>query len=51
MASLAVVCRLVKCGGHILAGDDIYGGTSRLLSQVVVEGGVEVSNVNMTDLA
>ena len=43
--------RLVKAGEHILAGDDIYGGTSRLLSAVVPAAGVSVSNVDMTDLA
>lgn len=50
MAALAAVCKLVKTGEHILAGEDIYGGTSRLLSQVVPSGGVSVSNVDMTDL-
>lgn len=50
MAALAAVCKLVKSGEHILAGEDIYGGTSRLLSQVVPSAGVSVSNVDMTDL-
>lgn len=50
MAALAVVTKLVSVGGHIVAGDDIYGGTSRLLSQVVPAAGVSVSNVDMTDL-
>jgi cystathionine beta-lyase len=34
MAALDVVCKLVKTGEHIVAGEDIYGGTSRLLAQV-----------------
>ena len=34
MAAIAAVCKLVSNGEHILAGEDIYGGTSRLLSQV-----------------
>jgi hypothetical protein len=34
MAALAAAAKLVKSGEHIVAGDDIYGGTSRLLSQV-----------------
>lgn len=50
MAALAVAVKLVSAGGHIVAGDDIYGGTSRLLSQVVPAAGVAVSNVDMTDL-
>jgi cysteine-S-conjugate beta-lyase len=50
MAAIAVVTRLVAAGGHIVAGDDIYGGTSRLLANVVPAAGVDVSNVDMTDL-
>lgn len=50
MAALAVATKLVSTGGHIVAGDDIYGGTSRLLSQVVPSRGVTVSNVDMTDI-
>eukprot|EP00967_Tisochrysis_lutea_P137501 scaffold246822_cov19-Tisochrysis_lutea.AAC.2 len=34
MAALAAVTKLVTGGEHIVAGDDIYGGTSRLLMQV-----------------
>ena len=34
MAALAVVTRLVKNGERIVTGDDIYGGTSRLLADV-----------------
>jgi cystathionine beta-lyase len=50
MAALAVVTKLVPSGGHIVAGDDLYGGTSRLLSRVAPSAGVAVSNVDMTDL-
>lgn len=50
MSALVAVVRLVKSGQHILAGDDIYGGTSRLLSSVVPHQGVHVSNVDMTDI-
>ena len=34
----------------MVAGDDIYGGTSRLLDQVLPGMGVEVANVEHTDL-
>lgn len=50
MAALAVATKLVPAGGHIVAGDDLYGGTSRLLSRVVPNNGVTVSNVDLTDL-
>ncbi|KAK3239986.1 hypothetical protein CYMTET_50124, partial [Cymbomonas tetramitiformis] len=51
MSALAVVCRLVAQGEKIVAGDDIYGGTSRLLMSVLPKHGVEVVNVDTTDLA
>ena len=43
--------RLVPMGGHIVTGDDIYGGPSRLLSKVAPQSGIEVSNVDMTDVS
>ena len=50
MAALAVVCKLLKMGDGILSGDDIYGGTSRLLAQVVPNYGLRVHHVDTTDL-
>ena len=50
MAAIAAVCRLVKAGEHIVAGDDLYGGTSRLLASVVPNAGIGVSNVDTTDI-
>ena len=50
MAALVAVVRLVKAGQHVVAGDDIYGGTSRLLLSVVPHQGIEVTNVDMTDI-
>ena len=46
MAALAAVTRLLSAGDHVVAGDDLYGGTSRLLSRVVPNAGVTVSNVD-----
>ena len=51
MAALTAVTRLVRAGDRVLSGDDIYGGTSRLLAQVLPKQGILVSNVDMTDLA
>lgn len=50
MAALAAVVRLLKSGDHIVAGDDLYGGTSRLLSRVVPDAGIDVTNVDTCDL-
>ena len=49
MAALSVVLRLVQAGQHVVAGDDIYGGTSRLLAQVAPGLGIDVTNVNTSD--
>jgi cystathionine beta-lyase len=51
MAALAAVLRLVPAGGHVVAGDDLYGGTSRLLERVAPGVGVSVSNVDTCDVA
>ncbi|KAL8172183.1 hypothetical protein V2J09_023987 [Rumex salicifolius] len=47
MAALAAVTRLIGTGEEIVAGDDIYGGSDRLLSQIVPKMGVVVKRVNM----
>ncbi|KAF5747950.1 putative cystathionine beta-lyase [Tripterygium wilfordii] len=50
MAALAAVTHLVREGEEIIAGDDIYGGSDRLLSQVTPRSGVVVKRVNTSDL-
>jgi cysteine-S-conjugate beta-lyase len=42
MAALTAVARLVKPGETLVAGDDLYGGTYRLLSRVLEPQGVQV---------
>lgn len=49
MAALVAVTRLVKAGEEILAGDDLYGGTVRLLSKVAPGSGVRVRHVDASD--
>jgi len=51
MSALMTVTRLVRSGERIVTGEDIYGGTSRLLGQVVPKVGIEVINVDTNDLA
>jgi cysteine-S-conjugate beta-lyase len=51
MAALVAVTRLVKASEEILAGDDLYGGTVRLLSRVAPGLGVRVRHVDTTDPA
>ncbi|KAE9465890.1 hypothetical protein C3L33_02198, partial [Rhododendron williamsianum] len=50
MAALAAVAHLVGTGEEIVAGDDMYGGSDRLLSQVIPKTGVVVKRINTSDL-
>ncbi|XP_022766581.1 cystathionine beta-lyase, chloroplastic [Durio zibethinus] len=51
MAALSAVTHLVGTGQEIVAGDDIYGGSDRLLSQITPKSGVVVKRVDTSDLA
>ena len=48
MTCLDMILRLVKPGETVLAGDDIYGGTNRLLTYLSTHGGVDVRHVDTT---
>ena len=50
MAAIAAMMRLLKSGDHLVAGNDIYGGTSRLLQRVLPDMGIHVSNVDLLDV-
>ncbi|KAI9082073.1 hypothetical protein K1719_035998 [Acacia pycnantha] len=50
MAALNAASQLVGTGEEIVAGDDLYGGSDRLLSQVIPKAGVIVRQVNTSDL-
>ncbi|KAJ1986631.1 cystathionine beta-lyase [Coemansia spiralis] len=50
MTALDVILRLVKHGQEIIAGDDLYGGTNRLLTYVSQYGGIKVHNVDTTSV-
>jgi cystathionine beta-lyase len=41
--------RLLRAGEHIIAGNDLYGGTVRLLDQVLSRAGISASYVDTTD--
>ncbi|KAJ4971184.1 hypothetical protein NE237_004283 [Protea cynaroides] len=51
MAALSTVTHLLGTGEEILAGEDIYGGSDRLLSKVVPKKGVVVKRIDTTDLS
>lgn len=50
MAALAALTRLVSAGEEIVAGDDLYGGTVRLLEQVLPRQGIVVRYVDASCL-
>ncbi len=51
MAATHCVTMLLRAGDHVLAGQDIYGGTYRLLHNVCDKAGIEVTLVDMGDAA
>src|SRR5690606_24123480 len=46
----ALLRAMLAPGDHVLMGNDVYGGTHRLVSRVHTPWGVELSTVEMTDL-
>ncbi|KAF5381979.1 hypothetical protein D9615_004291 [Tricholomella constricta] len=48
MAALDVVLRILKPGDEVIAGDDLYGGTNRLLTYIRSHVGVTVHHVDTT---
>lgn len=50
MAATDTVLRLLEPGDHVLAGDDVYGGTYRLFQQVLAGYGIRFSYTDTTDL-
>ncbi|MDQ6860970.1 MAG: aminotransferase class I/II-fold pyridoxal phosphate-dependent enzyme, partial [Verrucomicrobiota bacterium] len=51
LAATAAVFQALKPGDHVIAPDEMYHGAGRLLREVLVLWGLEVSFVDMTNLA
>ncbi|TKY88146.1 hypothetical protein EX895_002856 [Sporisorium graminicola] len=49
MACLDVITRIVKAGERIIAGDDLYGGTNRLLGYLASHQNIHTDHVDTTD--
>ena len=49
LAATNTVIQLLSAGDHVIAGDDMYGGTFRLFDKVLRRQGVEFSYVDATD--
>ena len=48
-SATATVIQLLKNGDHVIACDDMYGGTYRLFDKVIRRNGIDFSFVDMTD--
>jgi cystathionine beta-lyase/cystathionine gamma-synthase len=49
MAALTTIVMTLKSGDRVLIPDDVYGGTYRLFSKVMVDFGISYETVDMTD--
>ena len=49
MAALTTIVMTLKSGDRVLIPDDVYGGTYRLFSKVMVDFGIAYETVDMTD--
>jgi cystathionine beta-lyase len=49
MAAITAVTRSLESGDEILASDDLYGGSIRLLEQILPRQGINVSYIDATD--
>jgi cystathionine beta-lyase/cystathionine gamma-synthase len=49
LAAVDAITDLLEPGDHLVAGDNLYGGTYRLFSTVTERHGIEVSFINVAD--
>ncbi|KAF2152089.1 cystathionine beta-l [Myriangium duriaei CBS 260.36] len=49
MGALDVITRLLKPGDEVVTGDDLYGGTNRLLKYLSTHGGIVTHHVDTTN--
>ncbi|MCM3127382.1 aminotransferase class I/II-fold pyridoxal phosphate-dependent enzyme [Paenibacillus provencensis] len=50
MAAISSALMIFSAGDHIIATEDVYGGTYRLLSTILTRMNIETTFVDMTDL-
>jgi len=51
VAATQAVFNLLKTGGHIISGDEVYGGTYRLLEKVMKKWGLEADYFDVDDIS
>lgn len=50
MAAVAGACAVLRCGDHVVATNDLYGGTYRFFVDVLSRWGIETSFADTTDV-
>lgn len=50
MAAISTVIELLKYGDHVIASDDLYGGTYSYFKEIATKHGIIFSYINMNDL-
>jgi len=51
MAAISALVAMLKAGDHMIAPQDVYGGTARLFNQIVSGYGIEIEYVDTSDVA
>ena len=51
LAALDAVLKLLKSGDHVVCGDNVYGGTQRLMERIYAPLGLRFTFVDMRDVA
>lgn len=49
-AAATTALHLLKAGDHVIASDDMYGGTFRLMDKVIRHNGIEFTYVDLTNV-
>ncbi len=49
-AATTTILHMLKSGDHVIAGDDMYGGTFRLFDKVLRHHGIQFSYVDLTNV-
>lgn len=49
MAAITTVIHILKAGDHVIACDDLYGGTFRLFSEIMTKFGIEFTFIRLDD--
>src|ERR671937_1772441 len=51
LGALDAVLKLLKAGDHVVCGENVYGGTHRLMMRVYADLGLQFTFVDMRDVA